>query len=245
MTNTVIIMPARCGNAQLTLMLKYALATCKASCDARVMVLDDLGIPENFASEMRAYCATLGYEYRQLNFPRPFSIGRYWNYGAQNSTEEFICYANADVVFFPGWLDHIRQAFAATGDRYCTIQPYSWHPTEQGKINYQVQIPLEPKLVECDHPSCHAGVWRRRSGYVWDEGYSVSEDDCDFWMYMRYHKLKAAIHYGSRVDHLIGQIRGAKGDTGDSKDAAGNDLFNVNRERLRAKWGPLLGITKW
>ena len=234
MSRTTIIMPGRCQNVMLTNMYRAALASCKASCDAHVLFMDNTGTPEGYV--IKAFCDTLGYSYYQFDFPSPYCNAKWWNHGVSITESEFICYANADLIFFPGWLERLLWHWQRNNWNYHSMHPYSWSPTENN-MNYKSKDAPRNECVSCDHPGAYAGLFRRSEGYVWDERYFCAEDDCDYWMWLKANQRMAGVCYDARVDHLCGCVQMFKGDTGDSNLPDGTNAKALSAQRFKEKWG--------
>jgi hypothetical protein len=75
----------------------------------------------------------------------------------------------------------------------------------------------------------HVNLFRTDSEFRWDERYIRYEIDCDYWMWLKSKRKKAAVCYASRVDHFVGGIATGLG------DRLGYDSI-VDSEQFKSKW---------
>lgn len=209
------------------------------SCDADLLFLDNNSDDFNLRGNLQKDVESLGYRYEYLD--GEVHINAFYNYGtdltaSDEEPSELVTYCNADVVFFPGWLEAIRVAWKTENhwNAYFSMHPYSYSPMQNG-VCYRNSTEHSDRVIECDHPLMHASVLRRDQGFVFDPQFSFWETDCDFWMTLKCAKKKSGVVYAARVDHIGGGISDhQKHDDPTGAKESAKDTFNV-------KWSPLIG----
>lgn len=232
MPNTTIIMPGPCQNGPMLHMYFAALASCKATCDADLIFIDDNPGKNPGGPEMAAYCRSLGYRYHNFG-DCEINNAKMYNWGRAEAKTEYIAYANADVLFFDNWLDNLIAMWRLHPYLYCMC-PYAWSIHHKG-LTYRDSAEPRGIMVKCDHPQCWTVLFKRDHDFVWDEEIGFWEIDCDLWKTMQQRKLWAGVAYNSRVDHLQGGVREKH-----NADTYGGDTGSFMRagtEKFRKKWG--------
>lgn len=215
-----VIMPVTNQNNGLFELNKKALLSFKASCDARIIFLgnnDNGSICENRFRDL-----ALSNGYRYLYIHGKFNMSEFFNIGRKITSGKYVAYSNADVTFYPGWLDNLIELWNEN-PKYYSMHPYSFHPIHKGLCYRNDECSPIRKVVDCDHPGGSGiTVMKREDNHVWDESFSYWEQDSDYWKWMKANGKMAGICYNSRVDHKIEGVMDLIGDSNlkDEKERA-------------------------
>jgi hypothetical protein len=197
--NATVIMPGSCRNHKLFEICSKAVKTCHQTCRANLIFLDN-NAGGGYSEAFSRLLPILGYQYEYIK--EPFNISRFLNLGASMANTEYIVYSNADVVFYPDWLENIIELWKENPEFY-SMHPYSFHKTHEG-LCFRSDTEPEKRVVRCDHPGgSGVTVMRKKDGHIWDEKFGYWEQDVDYWKWMKQNGKIAGVCYNSRVDHLI------------------------------------------
>lgn len=228
MPRCVTIIPSNCQNEYLSYVNKVCIRTHQATCDSDLHFLDhDILTPEgqDFSDNIETELTHLGGHYHHIK--EPFNAMRYYNTMVDRTDSEYVAFATADLIFYPGWLDVCINALDEN-PHLMSAHPYSFSPNWAEGPTYSWDGKNRYQIIETTQPSCHVAVFRRSKLYRWDETFQFHESDTDYFFHLEHHGLKAGICRNSRVDH-IGHVfvdNSKKVDYG----------FSDATERLKKKW---------
>lgn len=205
-----------------------ALLTLRESTDAEVLVLGNNTPDPAKVESLRKLCSLLGFRFEHID--GPYSQSRFWNYGIDHTSGDYVVFGNADLIFYPHWLDNLLQLWSEEPNYYA-LWPFSFKIVDMG-LAYRPSRTLERRIIPTHHPAV-ALVMRRSDGYRWDEQFPLWEMDADFMRYCETTGRKLGLCLWSRVDHIHGTVSNAI----DAQKHLGIvDHCSVSVNRLRAKW---------
>jgi hypothetical protein len=224
--DTVTILPTTSVNRETHRLNSVALRSHASTCSAHLVVLDDRNDDPSYRRKLEQLTTKLGYTY--VFVEEPFGLSKFWNLGRDEYAKgyEYICYATADVKFYSRWLTNLLDGWDEF--RYESMHPYAKSDIHKG-LNFRESGRAKYQVVECDHPMGHVNLFKADSEFRWDERYIRYEIDCDYWMWLKSKRKKAAVCYASRVDHFVGGIATGLG------DILGYDSI-VDSEQFKSKW---------
>lgn len=230
--NADIIMPVCAANEATLNMSQVAIRTCKASTSARLLVIGNNTPNQDWRTRLRWNCELLGARWVYDDcFDGNFSLSRVWNKGATMTDGEYIAYTNADAIFYPNWLENLIGLWRQEPE-YWIVVPFSFdcrnYPCER------TQVAPEPRIVPSHNPAGAVQVFRRDSGWKWDEQFPLWEMDADITLTLERYRRRGGVAYNSRVDHLCsGFVHNVK-----YEDHFGpNAGFSTATTAFRKKWG--------
>lgn len=232
MTDADVILPVTTASEFNYIMATMAIRTCRASTDARIIVMLNNSEDGSLWNRVVKQCSLLGIECCYV--PGPFNIAKIFNNGASLGVGKYIAYGTSDVIYYPGWLENLISLWEKEPD-YFALCTYSFDDLNMPCVSHE--IVNEPRIVQTHNPSSGVIVIKRESNYVWDEQFPLWEIDADFLYYLEHNKLKAGYCLNARADHLIGCVRNhidLKKHFGMKNDG---DFFGGPRIRLEKKWG--------
>lgn len=204
---SVTIMPGSSQNYESLAVCQRAVESHKKSCKADLVFLDNTSDNQAMRMEMQTFVEARGYEYEYLS--DKFSWTKFCNYGSRKieGSYDYVVHANADAVFFHGWLHYILELWNQHDNRkrFFSMHPYVYSPINRG-VNFRHTTSIDHRIVPCDHPMMHVSVFREADEFMWDERFNLYEADCDVWMWLRLHGHTSGIAYSSRVDHVAGSL---------------------------------------
>lgn len=140
-----------------------------------------------------------------------FNMNKLYNEGTNLTNNEYIMYANSDLLFYPNWYYNLLNWFDTIHNLF-VISPftktYDWDKVSRGV--YRNDVTLENHF----HDTIHIPGWfyclKRSSNYIWDERFRAHYQDNDFVMTVEKMRnedisIKSGIAYNSRVDHMGGR----------------------------------------
>ncbi len=230
MTDADIILPVCATNRSCHLMASVAIRTLRASTDASILVLAN-NTPDDRQKMLERECGLLGLNY--LYMPGPFNIAKAYNFGATFGTAKYIVYATSDVIYFPGWLDNLITMFEQNPHYFCLCN-YSFD-IDNNPCARQTVTP-ETRIVDTHNPSSGVIVFKRETGYKWDEQFPLWEIDTDLLYYIESKNLRAGYCCNSRCDHLIDGVK-IHVDLEKNFETVEGGFHGGAKARVRAKWG--------
>lgn len=197
----VILPLCACNDASLYVSL-VGLRTCQASTSARILVMCNNTPVDPWRTIIEDNCRLLGVRFHYVE--GPFNIAKIFNLGTRMTTGAYICYATADVIYFANWFENIVELWEEHLE-YFTLTNYSFDTREFPCVKHHTTP--ERKIIHTGNPSAGLNVFKRSSGYVWDENFALWEIDADLHYFLRDHKLKAGVCMNARCDHLVEGVR--------------------------------------
>lgn len=231
MTDADIVLPLCATNEHCHLVAMVAMRTLRASTDARVIVLANNTPDMSRRLAVQAECDLLGLDYQYVE--GPFSISKFFNYGASLGRHKYIAYATQDVIFFPGWLTNIIELWEANPQYFCLCN-YSFD-VNNNPCTRKSTVP-EKRIIDTHNPSSGVTVLKRENGYKWDEQFTLWEVDTDFLYYIEAHGLKAGYCCNARADHIINGVKGTI-DLSENMGQTVHEFYGGSKAKVAAKWG--------
>jgi hypothetical protein len=163
-----------------------------------------------------------------------FNINKLYNEGKSLTNNEYIMYANSDIIFYPDWYYNLLNWFDKI-DNLFVISPFTksfdWDQNPSGA--YRTDTTLINQFYDTIHMPGWFYCFQRKTNYIWDERFKAHYQDNDFVFTidkMRKENLilKSGIAYNSRVDHMGGK----------TAMNVSQDYFNPEgKEFMIQKWG--------
>lgn len=230
--NADVILPLCASNDASLYVSLVGLRTCQASTNARVWVMCN-NTTEPWLTIIRENCEMLGVNFRYVD--GPFNIAKVFNLGTRLTYGDYIAFATADVIFFPRWFENIVELWEENPE-YWTLTNYSFDTRNMPCVKHDTTP--ERRIVQTGNPSAGINVFKRSSGYVWDEQFPLWEIDADLHYHLAHYGLKAGVCLNARCDHMIEGIRPhIDYNKNFGITDADKEFFRAPRKRLEAKWG--------
>jgi hypothetical protein len=163
-----------------------------------------------------------------------FNLSKLYNEGYKITKNEYIMYANSDLIFHENWYYNLLNWFDIINNLY-VISPFTKIYNSDWSLSgaYRKDLTLKNEFFETP---CIPGwfyCFKRKNSYTWDEKIKAHFQDNDFINHLvRLQKadpsIKSGIAYNSRVDHLIGMTY---------KNFQQDYFFNEGKEIMKQKWG--------
>jgi len=234
--HTVTIMPCSSNNRKSLFHTLRSIKTHKETCDSVLVCFDNSSPKLENRRRLKDYVESLGYIYKYCNWP--FSLSAIYNLGTLLTNSKFIVHSAADVTYTPGWLDEIREMWEIHGRKY-----NSYHPVAAPKGGLEgpqwTRLKTPRKVVPVSDPIAHVQVFYRPDVYHWDEALPWWESDCDYWLWMSYHKKTGALCMGARVDTYV---RGIIESVDPESVPRGHLDSSVAWHHIRRKWGAFMPL---
>jgi len=202
MLDADVIIPVTTATEASYYMSVMALRTCQASTTARVWAYINNSPTGGWRDRLQAQCRLLNINV--VVWHGPFSISKIFNHGLDSTTGKHIAYGTSDVIYYQNWLENIVELWDSNPD-YFTLSNWSFDDLNMPCVQHS--IVNEARIIHTGNPSAGVNVFKRSTGYRWDENFSLWEIDADLFYYIKTNKLKAGICLNSRCDHLINAVR--------------------------------------
>jgi hypothetical protein len=194
-------------------------------------------IVENNSDEVnhrrwKDYVKTKGQNFIYSN--TEYNMSKLYNEGTKLTNNEYIMYANSDLLFYPEWYYNLLNWFNVI-DNLFVISPFTntYGLFEIVRGVYRNDSTLEYHF----HDTIDIPGWfyclKRSSNYIWDERFRSHYQDNDFVLSLEKMKkencnIKSGIAYNSRVDHMGGR----------TYKNVQQDYFNLEgKNEMIKKWG--------
>lgn len=202
MIDADVIIPVTTHSDLTYLMAVVALRTCQASTTARIHAYINNSPDGTLRNRLINQCAMLGiYTY---DWQRPFSLSKIFNHGTDHTKGEYIAYGTSDVIYYPNWLENIIDLWKENPEYYCLVN-YSFDDLPRSCSQNHVQ-PIR-QIRDTWNPSSGVTIFKRASGWRWDEHFRLWEIDTDVNWHMERNRLKAGYCLNARCDHLVSCIK--------------------------------------
>ena len=228
MISADVIIPVTTANGSTYHWATIAMRTCQASTLGQVWIFDNNADGSPYAAILKEECALLGVHYQYV--PGPFNCAKICNMGTDLTSGKYIAYGCSDVIYYPCWLENIIHQFEQDPSWFY-LSNYSFD-TRTLCSTYR-RVMDTPAVKPCGHPGGGTIVFKRESGYRWDEQFPLWELDADLVYYMQHHALKGGVVQNARCDHLV---QGVNGYIDINKHVDMKDMCGESRRRLVAKW---------
>lgn len=172
-----------------------AIRTCAATTNARIRVLGN-NTQEPWRSELSGLSTSLGCQWEYLSeHDGNLNMSKMYNDAMRKSKAKYICYCQADLIFYPHWLDNMIALWEQQPD-YFLLAPYSFA--------HHKPVKPEAKIADIYPHASNSGVlaYKVADGYLYDERFAAWENDSDAYWYIKSKNLKYGLCLNSRVDHL-------------------------------------------
>jgi len=200
--NSDVIIPVTTHNDKTYLMAVVALRTCQASTKARIWAFINNSPPSTLRNRLISQCAMLGIS--TVDWQRPFSLSKIFNKGLDMTNGEYIAYGTSDVIFYPDWFEKIISLWKESPDYFCLVN-YSFDDLKMPCTkNHTEEI---RKIQNTHNPSSGVTIFKRASGWRWDEKITLWEIDTDLNLFLERNRLKAGYCLNARCDHLINCVK--------------------------------------
>lgn len=200
--NADVIIPVTTASEWSYLMAVVALRTCQASTSARIWAYLNNSPASRNRDRLEAQCRMLGITL--VDWPHRFSLSKIFNDGLDRTHGEFIAYGTSDVLYFKDWFENIVDLWREFPG-YFTLS--NWTFDDQNMPCVQHEIVNQRRIIQTGNPSAGVNVFRRDSGWRWDENFELWEIDADLFYHLERNHLKAGICLNARCDHLIEGVR--------------------------------------
>ncbi len=206
-----------------------AIRTCAATTKARILVLGNNTPDQALRSEVRSTCELVGAQWTYTE--GPFSQSKFWNRGTDLTNGDYVAYFGMDVLFFPNWFENLVACWERQPEFWC-VAPYSMDYRNYPCVRRTPD--LDMKIVQTHNPAGGGLVFKRSTGFRWDEQFPFWEMDADltYAMDRSEGKLKGGVCHGSRVDHFC---RGCVAQIDETKHFDGGD-YGLANQALKKKW---------
>jgi hypothetical protein len=166
--------------------------------------------------------------------PFDFNLSKLYNEGAKLCNNEYIMYANSDLIFQPDWYYNLIDWFDTINNLF-VVSPFTkafgWTPP----LFSTYRIDVTPKKIFIDTVNIPGWFYclKRSSNYKWNENIKAHYQDDDFALNLNNMKqndpsITSGIVYNSRVDHFGGRTHMHA-----NQDYYSNDGLN----EIISKWG--------
>lgn len=168
-----------------------------------------------------------------------FNLSKLYNEGYKITNNEYLMYANSDIIFYENWYYNLLNWFDKINNLY-VISPL----TKINNLDLNFIETFRKNLILKDltlKEEFSETIWipgwfycfKRNNSYVWDERIKAHFQDNDFINYLfNLQKLnpliKSGIACNSRVDHLNGMTY---------KYYQQDYLYNEGKKIMEEKWG--------
>lgn len=163
-----------------------------------------------------------------------FNINKLYNEGTLLTKNEYIMYANNDLLFYPDWYYNLLDWFDNITNLF-VISPftktYDWEDISWGV--YRKDVSLQKFFCDTIHMPGWFYCLKRKNNYKWDEDFRAHYQDNDFVHTLEKMRndnihLKSGIAYDSRVDHMGGRTW---------KFTQADYFYSDGKEKMMKKWG--------
>ena len=143
--------------------------------------------------------------------PFDFNLSKLYNEGAKLCNNEYVMYANSDLIFQSDWYYNLLNWFDTVNNLF-VVSPFTkafdWEPPLYDV--YRTDVTYKKIFINRVHIPAWFYCLKRSSNYKWDENIKAHYQDKDFDLYLNYIKQKDpsitnGIVYNSRVDHFGGR----------------------------------------